>query len=220
MYNVWVRKKEWVWPTSQSVETSCCCQAVPKCWWRFIQAIKSSLKMKILNIHIPFRKVDILGSNNSALIIFVQNNPQRGRSSAQLRQQDLRVCRVNRLWAQPVGISLAPQRHWLFTLREAAAQEQQIGLHSHRESGIISARIWVFIWGMGRGMLTSSPVSGTEKGLFAERKPLCRRGGLGSWLYTQGKHERDVGELKPGEGRLKKGRQWCDGRGTGILKAL
>lgn len=45
-------------------------------------------------------------------------------------------------------------------------------------------------------MLTSL-VSDTEEALFAERKPLCRRVGL----YTEGKHQRDVDEMKLGKSR-------------------
>ncbi len=50
--------------------------------------------------------------------------------------------------------------------------------------------------------MPTSPVSDTEKGLFAERKPLCRRVGLVD--FTLGKHQRNVDEVRPGKGTYKK----------------
>lgn len=107
-------------------------------------------------------------------------------------------CRVDLLWAQPVGISLASQRHWLSTLREVATKGTADRFALPEGLWIISARIWVFIWALKRGMLTS-PVSDTEEALFGERKPLCRlRAGLCVRLYTEGKHQRLVDEVRSG----------------------
>lgn len=154
------------------METPCCCQAVPKSWWCFIQAIKSNLWTSIIH------------QEKTPALLIIQHW-WRWRYLSEIiqcfhREADHLHSSGSRTEGLPGGPALS------------SACWHQLGftktLIVHLEGGsypgtadrfalpvgiwIISARIWVFIWGLGRGMLTS-PVSDTEKALFAERKPLC-----------------------------------------------
>lgn len=152
-------------------------------------------KLKICNP--PWKNIS--DSDNPALMmmIFVENNPvppQWDRTSTQMQQKDWGASG----WTYSLLSLLALT--WLHKDTDCPLEEgsyQGIADRFAFPAGIwiISARIWVFIWSLGRGMLTSL-VSDTVKGLFAERKPFCGWVGLSSWLYTQGKHQRDVDEVK------------------------
>lgn len=151
-------------------------------------------------------------SNNPALLmIFARNNPvspQWGRPSAQLRQWDWRLLggpAPGSVSWHNLGFTKTPIVHLEGGINPGTVDRFAL------PAGIwiISARIQVFIWSLGRGMLIS-PVSDTEEALFAERKPLCRQLGLSSWLYTEGKHQRGVDEVRHGKNRQKRWWRYWD----------